>query len=119
MNKTQMSEPSVTPAEDVTGTDVGKIPCDDAISRQAALEQINCWIGSGEYRYTNATDYLSKRIKAIPSVTPAEKVGHWYKKSHEICYTCDQCRSTNASGTKYNFCPHCGAKMEVQDESDG
>lgn len=40
------------------------------------------------------------------------KMGHWYKKPHEICYTCDQCRTTNASGTKYNFCPHCGAKMQ-------
>lgn len=38
--------------------------------------------------------------------------GHWYKKPHEICYTCDQCRTTNASGTKYNFCPHCGACMQ-------
>lgn len=45
-------------------------PCEDAISRQAVLEQINCWIGSGEYRYTNATDYLTKRIAELLSVHP-------------------------------------------------
>ena len=41
---------------------------DDLISRQAVLEQINNWIGSGEYRYTNATEYLTKRIKDISCV---------------------------------------------------
>ena len=45
-------------------------PCEDAISRQAVLEQINCWIGSGEYRYTNATDYLTRRMQGMPPVTP-------------------------------------------------
>lgn len=40
----------------------------DCISRQAVLKQMNCWIGSGEYRYTNATDYLTKRIAELPSV---------------------------------------------------
>ena len=44
-------------------------PCDDSISRQAVLDQINCWIGSGEYRYTNATHYLTERVKHISSVT--------------------------------------------------
>lgn len=45
-------------------------PCEDAISRQAVFEQINCWIGSGEYKYTNATYYLTKRMQGLPSVTP-------------------------------------------------
>ena len=40
----------------------------NSISRQAVYEQINCWIGSGEYRYTNATDYLIKRITDIESL---------------------------------------------------
>jgi len=45
-------------------------PCEDAISRQAVLEQINCWISSGEYGYTNATHYLTRRMQELPSVTP-------------------------------------------------
>ena len=70
-------------------------PCEDAISRQAVLEEINCWIGSGEYRYTNATDYLNKRITSLPSVstekTDAYKQG-WHdaittalKETHSVC----------------------------------
>lgn len=47
-------------------------PCDDAISRQAVFEQINCWIGSGEYRYTNATHYLTERVKHISPVNTQE-----------------------------------------------
>lgn len=46
------------------------ITSEDCISRERVLEQINCWIGSGEYRYTNATEYSTKRIKSLPSVTP-------------------------------------------------
>ena len=49
-----------------------KEPCEDVISRRAVLEQINCWIGSGEYRYTNATYYLTERVKHISSVKPQE-----------------------------------------------
>ncbi len=42
----------------------------------------------------------------------SDKVGHWYKvNSGDICYTCSRCGATNASGTKYNYCPHCGARM--------
>lgn len=45
-------------------------PCDDTVSRQAVFEQINCWIGSGEYRYTNATHYLTRRMQDLSPVTP-------------------------------------------------
>lgn len=49
------------------------IASEDAISKQAVFEQIGGWIASGEYEFTNATDYLSKRIKAIPSGSSSEK----------------------------------------------
>ena len=44
--------------------------CEDAISREAVLGQISCWVNSGEYRYTNATYYLTRRIQSISPVTP-------------------------------------------------
>ena len=45
--------------------------------------------------------------------------GQWYKaNSYDICYTCSNCDVTNASGTKYNYCPHCGAKMEVKNNGE-
>lgn len=43
------------------------IASEDYISRQAVLEQINCWIGSGEYRYAMSERFLFDRIKDIPS----------------------------------------------------
>ena len=55
-------------------------------------------------------------IEKLSSVIPKPKTGHWYKSSCDICYTCSFCGVTNASGTKYNYCPHCGAKMEEVEE---
>lgn len=46
--------------------------CEDAVSRQAVLDEINEWIKSGEYGYTNATYYLRKRIDNLQSVNPQE-----------------------------------------------
>ena len=70
-------------------------PSGDLICRQAVLEQINCWIGSGEYRYTNATDYLNKRIKALQTVNPQKpKTGH-PQKSCDTCEHSDEIDGSN------------------------
>jgi hypothetical protein len=88
----------------------------DTISRKAVVEQINSWNSNGEYSYTNATYYLMKRIRDIPSVTPQPKIGrwingelipnditgHWYAE----CSECGKVRIVD------NYCPNCGAKME-------
>lgn len=66
-------------------------PCEDAISRQAVLEQINCWIGSGEYRYTNATHYLTRRMQDLPPVTPQPKTDVLGKIRAEIETKYGQC----------------------------
>lgn len=66
-----------------------QMQCEDAISRQAVFEQINCWIGSGEYRYTNATHYLTERIKSLPPVNPQEPCGDWTSRvKHAIYKVC-------------------------------
>lgn len=59
-------------------------PCEDCISRKAMYEQIHCWIGSGEYRYTNATDYLTKRVADLPSIQPKQKTDVFDKIRAEI-----------------------------------
>ncbi len=100
-------------------------PCEDAISRQAVIEQINCWIGSGEYRYTNATDYLNKRIKALQAVNPQEKVGYWMpieyptgveafgvKEMSAQELQCSECGKTvDISDGDFKYCPYCKARM--------
>lgn len=68
------------------------------------------------YEHTERIFVKAKNGKEVEFVKPHK--GHWYKKPHEVCYTCDQCRTTNASGVKYNFCPHCGACMKEGGEDD-
>lgn len=39
------------------------------------VDAIDDWVNTEEYRYTNATDYLRKRIKNVPTIIPATKEG--------------------------------------------
>jgi rubrerythrin len=97
-------------------------PCEDCISRQ---EAINC-ATSNEFRYKIVED-----IKTLPSVTPKPKIGRWREDANKIdaqfgrhTYICSECGKYAEyfiSGTevwwdriKPNFCPNCGAKMEVE-----
>ena len=88
---------------------------EDAISRQAVLGILkDKW-----NMFSDANDAMQESIdtiEAFPLVTPQPKTGHWYRKhSWEICFTCSECGTTNASGTKYNYCPSCGCRMEERE----
>lgn len=37
------------------------------IEKEEVLKQIDCWFRTGEYKYSNATHYLNKRISSIKS----------------------------------------------------
>lgn len=85
-------------------------PC-DAVSRKAAIDACDQSIN-----ILDATD----RIKALPSVTPAEKVGHWINvnegKWNTIpAYKCSEC-GANADLRDWSgespYCPWCGCKMQ-------
>lgn len=83
-------------------------PCDDVISRQAVLEAIrkcHCeeWVKAE----------IGAPIEALPSVTPAEKVGHWTITGTEpTVYKCSECGEICCCQGRY--CNECGAKMEEQ-----
>ena len=116
-----MPEHTVLKAYDVAIKALEQQTCEDAVSRQAVLEQINCWIGSGEYVYTSATDYLKRRIQDIPPVNPQPKTGHWIDREVYDAdrWKCSECGRTEPY--KENYCPNCGsyngAKMvETQTE---
>ena len=95
--------PSVTP----------KLPeCEDAVSRQAVLYLIA--------DYDLSMGQVVNCIHALPPVTPKPKIGEWKWTSGELnkmnCsifekWTCSCCGMR--SEFKSNFCPYCGAKMEV------
>ena len=99
---------------------------DDLISRQAAIDAIHCDItitGRQNAELVAATiGAFADRIKALPSAQP--KRGQWIDDGSELGCQCSQCGKTLDEyincGTEYmtlteipNFCPNCGAKMEV------
>ena len=107
----------------------------DLISRDAVLKEINCWIGSGEYRYAMSERFLLDRIKQLPSVTLQEpKTGHWIGHrehcenlgampsglgAYEWCSNCDcgiDVREWHMNN--YNYCPNCGCRMIKPQESE-
>ena len=98
-------------------------PCDDAINRQAVFEIIRDF----EYKNSHEEMLINSRIKQLPFVTPAEKVGHWewvqYDSNPNIGnWHCSECRTIiphmpeETDNTPiYKWCPMCGAKMQEVD----
>lgn len=100
----------------------------DLISRKRVLEAIKKL-----HVYGFATldeDKVIKTISNLPAVTTKEKIGKWIEDANKIdaqfgrhTYICSECGKYAeyfVSGTevwwdriKPNFCPNCGAKMEV------
>ena len=81
---------------------------EDCISRKAVID-ITAETGALE---------TQSRVRDLPSVTPKQKTGHWKHVQNDnnpyigklYCSECNRIASF-----EYNFCPNCGAKMEVVD----
>lgn len=83
---------------------------DDLISRQAAIQAVGYYsLHSGEKLL-----FADKPLKELPS---AQETGTWidYQKGKWIYAQCNKCGTV--WDVKSNYCPHCGAKMEG--EQDG
>ena len=89
-------------------------PCEDTISRADAIDQME-----QSYNILDATN----RIKALPSVTPSRRKGHWIETEYHR-YRCPICREKgmsdwdNIHDKKTDFCPNCGAVMRTEDKGD-
>ena len=81
----------------------------EAISRQAAIDACNQSI--------NIMD-ATGRIKELPSVKPAQKVGRWEYNAY-VDHSgghCSVCGHYLRWGEKTNFCPDCGSRMMEEGE---
>ena len=89
-----------------------KHPCEDCISRQAVLEmaydmsEIDGEHFTEPYMVVDVAD-----IRKLSSVKP-HHTGHW-TDNHNGTFVCDRC---GCKHSKSNYCPNCGAEMEVQNE---
>ena len=83
-------------------------PCEDCISRQAAVDCFKKW---QPYMATRLLDF-EKELSELPPVTPQPKVGRWiFDEILDKHYYCSECKSMGVN--YWDYCPNCGAKMEV------
>ena len=70
--------------------------------------------------------HLARRmIEELPSAQPERKTGRWIYKKDLKQFFCDQCGEPSLTeDDRYiysmdfsNFCPNCGAKMEVEHDT--
>ena len=102
--------------------------CEDAVSRKDVLDEIQRFIG---YIDQDMINRIHIGLKRLSPVTPRQKTGKWIDKgdngdwqfmtdgrgTHWHEWECDKCRGIVK--VKFNYCPHCGTKMEgVKNEID-
>lgn len=95
------------------GTDKN-VGTNDTISRQAAIKDAETWVAVDEYE-----KHLQKKViewlKEFPPAQP-QRTGKWIPKDGR--YYCGQCGGIAPKGIRWEFCPHCGAKMEGAANND-
>lgn len=118
-------------------------PCEDAVSREHLLSEIDNlmqspWFNSGKdddmfthYGYVERKEAVEivrdLCVKEEPPITPKQRTGHWVGIDEEPSETweCDRCGFVvDAEGCidpveyrdMYKYCPNCGAKMEGESE---
>lgn len=100
-------------------------PCEDAISRQAALDIAFKYCPDDDGTCLEARSDLRNmldEIEALPPAQPERKKGQWMKEDRghvEYCAVCDQCGFDWIWSDReyFKFCPNCGADM--RGEQDG
>ena len=86
----------------------------DLIDRQQAIDALTEY-GNGRAVFISVGEAVI-RIEQLPPAQPERIKGHWTVKEGELSFwdVCSVCRKMIIHrAPHYNFCPHCGAKMEV------
>lgn len=96
-------------------------PCEDAVSRQQAIEFVNEVIGGKNELADAIRDGVEAVLSALPSVTPIRPKGHWREVDTNM-YACSKCSHVltidplDNSISEMNTCPFCGAEMREVEE---
>ena len=101
------------------------------IGRQAAIHALNRRLAPIPIEQEKEMILLRKDLSELPSVDPKRITGYWvpvsvaeyigveatmckYEISHHICSEClEMALEKDGDEVLSDFCPHCGAKMEV------
>lgn len=98
-------------------------PCEDCISRQEAILQVQRYgvgcFDAEEFSPEQCERFVIQKLNELPSVTPKEKTGRWINKTliykgetegERDCYagTCSACGGVQEC---WNYCGGCGARM--------
>lgn len=116
--------------EDAVIEQLEQEPCEDAISRQAAIEAMEYCdftksVNDGLALYKES---VVEALKGLPSASGTEKsnkIGHWIKSDAVLivgyadtenyiklpAQECSICHKPHIKGYGADFCPNCGAKM--------
>lgn len=84
----------------------------DTISRKLAIDRAS-------YLDLETGEKVEEMLKELPNICLKEKVGYW-NTSNNFCSVCGEDRYEGIDADIYSdwfpqFCPNCGAKMEVRD----
>jgi hypothetical protein len=96
--------------------------CEDCISRQAVHEMLENIPVNESDKWFNWLQKACIRLAELPSVTPTRSTGRWidiqYFKNDDTYYR-PKCPFCSIEPKEYsNYCPNCGAKMEVTENAD-
>ena len=97
---------------------------DDLISRQEVLNKLNKLDQQELYLPCYFKEYVIDKVSNIP-----QKTGHWidvsgdvpiynaggFTEKRKIGVKCSNCQRLN-TWCEFDYCPHCGAKMEGEAE---
>ena len=98
------------------GTNLAEVGT-DCISRQALLDKFEPWLKVKDYNdgELNMLKAVLYEIRFMRSAQP--KRGWWIEiinsRGVVVALRCSRCEKSPRHGVRSDFCPNCGAKMEV------
>lgn len=91
-------------------------PMNDLISRQEAIDAIEQLDILEDMCVFEILSHIELAIGTLPSAEPEQKTGKWQKYEGRFDYNweCSECGCS--AWEKTDYCAHCGARMECEEE---